>query len=462
MRKKIIRSFMITFLISFLLGFSVLYAVLYMVFLENQRSEQFHELQIIEKMGDDDQEGVGKYLMENDSRLTIIQTDGTVIYDNAVSKIDENHLQREEVQQALDTGKGSTIRKSDTTKQNYLYTAVFDEEDAKVIRLAIPFQGISQSWMVLMPSFLVAFLVALSTVWFISKKMATSIVLPLQKISQTIWTTRIGKEKIHFEEYHYPELSEITVAIESMNEEIGENLNQLEKQKQIRQEFFSNASHELKTPLTSIMGYTELLRTHTITDPKQVDRCLEHVAREGKHMTQLVNDILMVSKLESEEYRAPFSHISVREVLDGLLERFKVQQEKMNLNIVVDCQDLYVYANKGHIEGVFENLISNAIKYNVYDGTVSISCYTSGKDMILKVQDTGIGIPQEDQEKVFQRFYRVDKQRSKVISGTGLGLSIVKHIVHFYKGSIELESKEQKGTTITLSLPILVHTIPED
>lgn len=82
--------------------------------------------------------------------------------------------------------------------------------------------------------------------------------------------------------------------------------------------------------------------------------------------------------------------------------------------------------------------------------------------MILKVQDTGIGIPQEDQEKVFQRFYRVDKQRSKVISGTGLGLSIVKHIVHFYKGSIELESKEQKGTTITLSLPILVHTIPED
>ena len=110
MRKKIIRSFMITFLISFLLGFSVLYAVLYMVFLENQRSEQFHELQIIEKMGDDDQEGVGKYLMENDSRLTIIQTDGTVIYDNAVSKIDENHLQREEVQQALDTGKGSTIR----------------------------------------------------------------------------------------------------------------------------------------------------------------------------------------------------------------------------------------------------------------------------------------------------------------------------------------------------------------
>ena len=161
---------MITFLISFLLGFSVLYAVLYMVFLENQRSEQFHELQIIEKMGDDDQEGVGKYLMENDSRLTIIQTDGTVIYDNAVSKIDENHLQREEVQQALDTGKGSTIRKSDTTKQNYLYTAVFDEEDAKVIRLAIPFQGISQSWMVLMPSFLVAFLVALSTVWFISKK----------------------------------------------------------------------------------------------------------------------------------------------------------------------------------------------------------------------------------------------------------------------------------------------------
>ena len=165
---------------------------------------------------------------------------------------------------------------------------------------------------------------------------------------------------------------------------------------------------------------------------------------KGKADGKLVNDILMVSKLESEEYRAPFSHISVREVLDGLLERFKVQQEKMNLNIVVDCQDLYVYANKGHIEGVFENLISNAIKYNVYDGTVSISCYASGKDMILKVQDTGIGIPQEDQEKVFQRFYRVDKQRSKVISGTGLDFQSSSILFISIKGRSNWKVKNKK------------------
>lgn len=461
MRKKIIRSFMITFLISFLLGFSVLYAVIYMVFLENQRSDQFHELQIIEKMGEDDQESVGKYLIENDARLTVIQSDGTVLYDNVVSTLDENHLQREEVQQALQVKSGSAIRRSDTTQKNYLYTAIYDQEENRIFRLAIPFQGISQSAVVLIPSFLVAFLVALFTVWFLSKKMATSIVLPLQKISQTIWTTRIGKEKIHFDEYNYPELSEITVAIESMNEEIGDNLNQLEKEKRIRQEFFSNASHELKTPLTSIMGYTELLKTHTITDSKQVDRCLEHVAREGKHMTQLVNDILMISKLESEEYKAPLSHISMREIITGILERFKVQQEQMNLNISVDCDDVYVYANRGHMEGVVENLISNAVKYNVYDGSIAVYCHAHGKAVILRVQDSGIGIPEQDQERVFQRFYRVDKQRSKVISGTGLGLSIVKHIVHFYQGKIELESKEQKGTTITLSLPIRVQNVPE-
>lgn len=461
MRKKIIRSFLITFLISFLLGFSVLYAVLYMVFLENQRTDQFHELQIIEKMGEDDQENIGKYLLENNSRLTVIQKDGTVFYDNVVSSIQENHLQREEVQQALHSQKGSAIRKSDTTRQNYLYTAIYNEKTGMIYRLAIPFQGISQSAMVLMPSFLVAFLVALGTVWFISKKMATSILLPLQKISQTIWTTRIGKEKIQFDQYTYPELSEITIAIESMNEEICENLQQLEKEKQIRQEFFSNASHELKTPLTSIMGYTELLKTHTITAPEQVDRCLDHVAREGQHMTQLVNDILMISKLESEEYKAPFSHIAIRDVIQNLLERFKVQQEQMHLQMISDCEDLCVYANRGHMEGIIENLLSNAVKYNVTGGTVKISCHASGKDMVLIVQDTGIGIPVQDQERVFQRFYRVDKQRSKVISGTGLGLSIVKHIVHFYQGKIQLESEEQKGTTITLSLPILVHHVPE-
>lgn len=462
MRKKIIHSFMITFLISFFLAFGILYAVLYMVFLENQRDEQFQELGIIETLHQADMESLGEYLNELDSRMTIIEKDGDVIYDNQVDSITENHMQREEIQQALQYGQGSSIRYSSTTHTNYLYTAIMNEETQEIYRLAIPFVGITQSAFVLMPSFIVAFFVALCTVWFMSKKMATSIVEPFQKISSTIWITRIGKEKIVFDDSYYPELSEITESIVNMNEEIHDNLEQLEKEKGIRQEFFANASHELKTPLTSIMGYTELLRTHAIQDPAQVDRCLDHVIKESRHMTQLINDILMISKLESEDYQVQFTHVKVKDVLKALIERFHVQIDSMNIDLTLDCEDIVVYANRNHIETIFENLISNAIKYNVYDGTIRIDCHVKDQEMVFSVKDTGIGVSKADQERIFQRFYRVDKQRSKVISGTGLGLSIVKHLVQFYDGRIQLQSEEEKGTTITLFLPIVVKNVPEN
>ena len=456
MRKKIIRSFMFTFLISFLIGFTILFGIMYMVFLNTQQTRQFDQLRIIENMNEVEKKDVGTYLEKLDSRLTVIDEDGQVLYDNIVDTIDENHLERSEVKQALSQTQGSAVRKSDTTNIDYLYTAIYDKTSHIIVRLATPFDGIAQSSFALLPSFIMAFLIALVTVWFISKRMASTIILPLQEISQKIWTTRIGKEKIRFEMYQYPELYEITEAIESMNEEISENISQLEKEKKIRQEFFSNASHELKTPLTSIIGYTELLKTNTITDKEQKQRCLDLIMKESQHMKQLVEDILTISKLESEEYKASLSHVSIPELLNAVLDRFQVSMETMGLIVDVQCDPLLVYADKRHIEGLFENLISNAVKYNVQGGKISIACYGANQDMIFKIQDTGIGISKEDQERVFQRFYRVDKQRSKVISGTGLGLAIVKHIVQYYDGSIKLESEEKKGTAITLSLPVLV------
>ena len=247
-----------------------------------------------------------------------------------------------------------------------------------------------------------------------------------------------------------------------MSEENKKYLERLEKEKKVRQEFFSNASHELKTPLTSIRGYTELIRSHTIQDSAQIDTCLDCVLKESDHMTQLINDILTISKLETEEMQVTYLHIQVKKLLDSVVETLKPQIEAMHLNVYVNATEFTVFASLDHIKGIFYNLISNAIKYNKQNGRIDVVLKKNQKNMYFSVEDTGVGIAQEDQSRIFQRFYRVDKQRSKTIPGTGLGLSIVKHVVYYYQGKIHLTSKEDVGTKITVELPIIVKENPEN
>ena len=258
------------------------------------------------------------------------------------------------------------------------------------------------------------------------------------------------------------ELYGITDALTNMSEENKKYLERLEKEKKVRQEFFSNASHELKTPLTSIRGYTELIRSHTIQDSAQIDTCLDCVLKESDHMTQLINDILTISKLETEEMQVTYSHIQVKKLLDSVVETLKPQIEAMHLNVYVNATEFTVFASLDHIKGIFYNLISNAIKYNKQNGRIDVVLKKNQKNMYFSVEDTGVGIAQEDQSRIFQRFYRVDKQRSKTIPGTGLGLSIVKHVVYYYQGKIHLTSKEDVGTKITVELPIIVKENPEN
>ena len=179
-------------------------------------------------------------------------------------------------------------------------------------------------------------------------------------------------------------------------------------------------------------------------------------------MTQLINDILTISKLETEEMQVTYSHIQVKKLLDSVVETLKPQIEAMHLNVYVNATEFTVFASLDHIKGIFYNLISNAIKYNKQNGRIDVVLKKNQKNMYFSVEDTGVGIAQEEQSRIFQRFYRVDKQRSKTIPGTGLGLSIVKHVVYYYQGKIHLTSKEDVGTKITVELPIIVKENPEN
>lgn len=464
MHKKIVHSFLMTFLISFTLGFGLLYVSLYKASIAQDRGYLFDTVKLIKNLEIDElnRTRLGDTFKSEGIRITIIKRDGKVLYDNYKGKITEKHLQREEVKQAIAEGTGTCIRHSDTMQRSYLYVADYESDNQTIVRLAMPFDGLSQSISILLAPFIFSICISFMVVFILSKRMADEIVEPFQDITNTINSTNISEDVLSFDKYDYPELYKITDALTNMSMENKKYLERLGKEKKVRQEFFSNASHELKTPLTSIRGYTELIRSHTIQDSAQIDTCLDCVLKESDHMTQLINDILTISKLETEEMQVTYSHIQVKKLLDSVVETLKPQIEEMDLNVYVNATDFTVFASLDHIKGIFYNLISNAIKYNKSNGRIDIELKKNQKNMYFSVEDTGIGIAKKDQERIFQRFYRVDKQRSKTIPGTGLGLSIVKHVVYYYEGKVHLTSKENIGTKIVVELPIIVKEIPEN
>ena len=463
MHKKIVHSFLMTFLISFTLGFGLLYVSLYKASIVQDRGYLFDTVKLIKNLEIDElnRTRLGDTFKSEGIRITIIKRNGKVLYDNYKGKITEKHLQREEVKQAIAEGTGTCIRHSNTMQRSYLYVADYEEDNQTIVRLAMPFDGLTQSISILLAPFIFSICISFMVVFILSKRMADEIVEPFQDITNTINSTNISEDVLSFDKYDYPELYKITDALTNMSMENKKYLERLGKEKKVRQEFFSNASHELKTPLTSIRGYTELIRSHTIQDSAQIDTCLDCVLKESDHMTQLINDILTISKLETEEMQVTYSHIQVKKLLDSVIETLKPQVEAMHLNIYVNATEFTVFASLDHIKGIFYNLISNAIKYNKQNGRIDIELKRNQNNMYFSVEDTGVGISPIDQERIFQRFYRVDKQRSKTIPGTGLGLSIVKHVVHYYHGKIHLISKEDVGTKMTVELPIIVKEIPE-
>lgn len=205
------------------------------------------------------------------------------------------------------------------------------------------------------------------------------------------------------------------------------------KFEKMRNEFFSYASHELKTPLTSIKGYSDLLAQNYIQDEKKKQQMLKKIQDEVNNISTLINDILMLSRIENMERKPEIILLNTNDIVNDVLESYAIEMKQHDIHIHYHSQNIIYRGDYQQIYTLFNNLIGNAIK--------------------ITVRDTGIGIPLADQSRVFERFYRVDKGRSRQRGGTGLGLSIVKHIVSYYRGTIHLESELDKGTTIDIVLP---------
>lgn len=392
---------------------------------------------------------------KNDSRITVIRADGTVAADTEADVTSlGNHSGRSEVEAAFAGGIGYSKRYSDTLKQTMLYVALRSEHSDLVLRMAVPYSGMREYLPMLFPAALGSFLFALACSAWAAKRFASSVTRPLREISREMLKVKGDYTQLHFDRCRYPEINVIADTTTEMSRNVKAYLSQIERERRIRQEFFSNASHELKTPITSIQGYAELLESGMIGDPAMQRDFAGRIKREAVRMTGLINDILMISRLETKEAEVVISDVRVSVLLDEILESLKPQAAAGQVFIHVDCQPLVIKANAQHMRELFTNLIGNAVKYNRPGGQVWVNVREADGRMVIRVRDNGVGIPGDSLDRIFERFYRVDKGRSRKQGGTGLGLSIVKHIVSYYHGAIRVESKLDEGSEFTVELPM--------
>ena len=461
MRRAILQKFILVLFGALILNGLIFYLVGSRVILNSSTRDMLYMLEVLDGSLDyeSDLEKTMKKLDSvmdgNNSRLTVIDLDGTVVADTQ-AQMDEmdNHLDREEIQDALEKGSGYARRRSDTLDEGMLYVAYRSRNADVILRAAVPYSGFQQYLPLFFPASALSLLVAVVGSFIVTTRLVSSITKPLQDISKEMLKVKGDYTELNFEHCQYPEINVIADTTMKMSKNVKDYLNQIEKERMIRQEFFSNASHELKTPITSIQGYAELLESGMIQDEATKADFASRIKKEAVRMTGLINDILMISRLEAKEAEVTFSDVRVSVLLEEIIDSLKPQAAEAQVFVHVDCQPLMIHANLQQMRELLTNLISNAIKYNRPGGQVWINIRETDGQMVIRVKDNGVGIPSDSLDRIFERFYRVDKGRSRKQGGTGLGLSIVKHIVNFYHGTIHVSSEPDMGSEFTVFLPM--------
>ena len=370
----------------------------------------------------------------DDLRITMIKKDGKVFYDSfADAKKMENHANRQEVRQALKHGNGKAIRTSDTLDKNTFYYAV-RLDDGNVLRVAKESRSIWSVFIKVTPAILILIFVILAISKMLSDVLTKSLLLPIEQMSENL---------DHLEDITtYKELMPFINTIQEQHKNILMNA-------KMRQEFTANVSHELKTPLTAISGYSELIQ-NGMTNEEETIRFAGEIHKSAKRLLTLINDTIRLSQLDTSEQKVIYEAIDLYKIAEDCVNMLKFSAENHGITISIHGTNAYLEGNKEMLEEVVYNLCDNAIRYNNEGGKVDVTVKPVKGKIYLCVEDNGIGISKEHQERIFERFYRVDKSRSKSTGGTGLGLAIVKHIIQQHGAHMELTSEKGKGTKIEI------------
>jgi len=547
MVNKIFRSNFFTSMLILLVSFCLIFGVLFSYF----EAQMFTELE--------SEAGYISYAVKNDGidfinnfnekgkRITLVSSDGTVLADTSANAEElGNHADRKEIADALESGKGTSSRYSDTLMQKTLYYAE-KLDDGTILRVSTTQNSVVIILLGLLQPLIIIIVLALIISIFLSYRLSKAIIKPINEldldnpaanetyeeltpllkkmsaqkktIDRQIKEAEQKQEEFKLITENMSEgflvidkdsnvlsynqaavrLLEITdvksgsvlafnrtkgfrsVVEKALSGERAENdithdkntynlianpvyendkiigaviviidTTESVKREQLRQEFTSNVSHELKTPLTSISGFAEMMKSGGTPDATVVDFSTS-IYDEAQRLITLVSDIMKISELDEGAVSATQENVDIYELSKDIVKRLTPIADKRNITINIIGDTAKLYGTRKILDEMIYNLCDNAIKYNKESGTVDVIVSQAGGKTSVTVRDTGIGIPQNEQSRVFERFYRVDKSHSKLVGGTGLGLAIVKHGAAYHDAEISLESTEGKGTSVTIS-----------
>ena len=383
----------------------------------------------------------------NDHRITLIDSNGNVLFDSSNNASDmENHLEREEIKEAIETGYGESQRYSDTVFKTSFYVA-YKLNNGYILRLS--YETDSTLSLVLSTLYPIIYIIVAALIlafvfaYFISKR----IVDPLTKLDLNNPDT----EKV------YDELKPLVEKLSVQHNQLLNDKEDIEKNALIRQEFTANVSHEMKTPLHVISGYSELI-SQGMAKEEDIKVFSDKIHYEANRLSKLVEDIMQLSKLDNGIVDKKKEMVQFDSIVMNAIESLEPYAKEKGIAISSDVKKIDIYGVSDVLYGVVYNLIDNAIKYNKDNGSIYVNLNEINGKAVLEVKDTGIGIPDESIDRIFERFYRVDKSHSREIGGTGLGLSIVKHSAMIHNANIEVESKIGEGTSIKVIFPkVILH-----
>ncbi|MDD6054608.1 MAG: ATP-binding protein [Clostridiales bacterium] len=546
MTKKIFRSIILVAIVVLLISFFIASNFLFGYYNKSHVAQLKEALSLVSAGVN---ENGTEYLENLDSsifRFTLVDDDGTVLYDSLVDASEmENHLNREEIAQALESGSGSSVRKSSTLTERTFYEAV-RLENGKVLRISMSQVTVGALILDMLPAVIVIAFISIVVALVLSHTMSTGIVKSLDNLDLdhpaendayeeiTPILTKLDKQRKQINrqmqelKQKSAEFKQITAsmneglvlldkngviisineaakklfgtddsavgrdfltvdrrmemshavekALEGKHSEFREErngseyrfiINRTESEgktvgvvilcldvtesayaERNRREFTANVSHELKTPLQSIIGSAELLE-NGLVKPEDTKRFVGNIKSEATRLVSLINDIIRLSQLDENSESASES-VDLYDIAKEVVEVLSASAAKKRVKISLDGESCVMNGVRRYLYEIIYNLCDNAIRYNKEGGSVTVGLNKNEDNVILKVSDTGIGIPVEHQSRVFERFYRVDKSHSKETGGTGLGLSIVKHAVAYHGGRIKLDSTVGEGTTVTV------------
>lgn len=426
----------------------------------NERLETETKLTCALLDGEDDFSALEIFKNNDECRITVISLSGEVLYDSDTSEELENHVDREEVAAALAGEPRSVERYSETFGCSMTYYAMKTElqgGEQAVVRLALKSAQINSYILSLLPFLLVALLVSALIALLFADRLSRGVAEKMTKITKSLKSVNEGKY-IPLDAEGEAEIAEIYSEINGLNERTHESLVAQRELARQKEEFFANASHELKTPMTAMLGLSELILAREDVDAT-TKRQTERIHKESLRMSELISDMLKLSRLEGASHeKIATCAVDVRAVAEDVLSELSQSIDEKNIHASIEGE-LTVLADEKRIYELLQNLCSNGVNYNKEGGILRVVLEQKGEgEGRICVRDSGIGIAEENIPHLCERFYRVDKSRSKKTGGTGLGLAIVKHVCALFSADLEIKSKLGVGTEITVTFKLDRHS----